>query len=112
MQMETKSLNRQAVEQAVDHWNRGDLATYLRLYRDDVVLHGYAGLEPGFANVRRFYEAWWQAFPTSQLVLKDVITASDRVACRFFIEGTHTGPFQGIPPSGRGTRRDLELAAA
>ena len=101
MQTETELLNRQAVEQAIDQWNRGDFATYLRLYRDDVVLHGYAGLEPGFANVRRFYEAWWQAFPTSQLVLKDVITASDKVACRFFIEGTHTGPFQGIPPSGR-----------
>jgi steroid delta-isomerase-like uncharacterized protein len=101
MQMETELLNRRAVEQAIDHWNRGDLARYLRLYTDDVVLHGYAGLEPGFANVRRFYEAWWQAFPASQLVLKDVLTAGDKVACRFFIEGTHSGPFRGIPPSGR-----------
>ena len=101
MRMETESLNRRAVEQAVDQWNRGDLSMYLRLYDDDVVLHGYAGIQPGFANVRRFYEAWWQAFPASQLVLKDVITDGDKVACRFTIEGTHTGPFQGMPPSGR-----------
>jgi steroid delta-isomerase-like uncharacterized protein len=101
MPIETERLNRQAVEQAVAQWNRGDLATYLRLYADDVVLHGYAGLEPGFANVRRFYEAWWRAFPASQLLLKDVIAARDKVACRFFLEGTHTGPFQAIAPSGR-----------
>lgn len=101
MQTDAAAFNRQAVEQAIDHWNRGDLANYLRLYSDDVVLHGYAGLEAGFANVRRFYEAWWQAFPASQLVLKDVIAAGDKVVCRFLIEGTHAGPFQGVPPSGR-----------
>ncbi len=101
MQTDAEALNRQAVQQAIDHWNRGDLAQYLRLYSDDVVLHGYAGLEPGFGNVRRFYDAWWQAFPGSQLVLKDVIAADDKVACRFLIEGKHAGPFQGIPPSGR-----------
>ena len=101
MQNELEALNRQTVQQAVDCWNRGDLADYLKLYSDDVVLHGYAGVEPGLANVRRFYEAWWQAFPGSRLVPKDIIAAGDRVACRFAIEATHSGPFQGIPGSGK-----------
>lgn len=45
--METELLNRQAVEQAVDQWNLGALEMCVRLYSDDVVLHGYAELEPG-----------------------------------------------------------------
>lgn len=100
-QADVAALNRLSVQHAIDHWNRGDLEQYLRLYSDDVVLHGYAGLEPGAANVRRFYEAWWQAFPASQLVVEDLIAADDKVACRLLIEGTHTGSFQGIPPAGR-----------
>ena len=93
--------NRRAVEQAIDSWNRGDLLEYLRLYRDDVVLHGYAGLEPGLENVHRFYEDWWRAFPGSKLVLDDLISVEDKVVCRFLIDGTHAGPFQGIPASGK-----------
>jgi len=101
MNTDQATLNRRAVEQAIDNWNRGHLAEYLRLYSDDVVLHGYAGLEPGSANVRRFYEDWWRAFPGSKLVLNDIISTEDKVACRFLIDGTHGGPFQGISPSGK-----------
>jgi predicted ester cyclase len=92
--------NREVLERAIASWNRGDLAQYLRLYSDGVVLHGYADVEPGLANVRRFYEAWWAAFPASQLILEDAVVGGDRVACRVRITGTHSGPFQGIPPSG------------
>jgi steroid delta-isomerase-like uncharacterized protein len=92
--------NREGLGRAVASWNRGDLSQYLRLYSADVVLHGYADLEPGIDNVRRFYEAWWAAFPASQLTIEDTVVAGDRVACRFRITGTHGGPFQGIPPSG------------
>lgn len=92
--------NQGAVEQAIDSWNRGNRSDYLRLCSEDVVLHGYAGVEPGLTNVRRFYEDWWRAFPGSQIVLNDVISAGTKVACRLVIEGTHAGAFQGIPSSG------------
>lgn len=101
MQRDNDVSNREALVQAIGAWNRGDLAQYLRLYSDDVVIHGYAGLEPGIANVRRFYEAWWEEFPASQLIREDAVVASDRVACRLRIDGIHGGPFRGFPPSGR-----------
>lgn len=97
----SETTNQRAIEQAVDHWNRGNLPEYLRLYAADVVMHGYAGVEPGFVNVQKFYEDWWLAFPGSQLVLKDTVSSGDKVACRLLIEGTHAGPFQGLPSSGK-----------
>jgi len=93
--------NLHALERAIASWNGGDLSRYLTLYSDDVVVHGYADLEPGLANVRRFYEAWWAAFPASQLALDDTVVAGDKVACRFRLTGIHDGVFQGIPASGR-----------
>jgi steroid delta-isomerase-like uncharacterized protein len=66
-----------------------------------VVLHGYQGVEPGLASVRRFYQAFWEAFPGSQITVEDLIAEADKVACRFTITATHTGPFMGIPATGK-----------
>jgi predicted ester cyclase len=95
--------HRAALERARDHWNRGDLSSYMELYDRDVVLHGYGGVEPGLPNVRRFYEEFWTAFPGSQLIFEDLISAKDKLACRFVIRATHGGPFQGLPATGRET---------
>lgn len=93
-----------ALERAGQHWNAGDLSGYLQLYDEGVILHGYAGVEPGLASVRRFYEGFWQAFPDSRLIFEDVFASGDRVACRFFVEGIHGGPFLGLEPTGREVR--------
>lgn len=93
--------HRAALERARDHWNRGDLSGYMQLYDSEVVLHGYAGVEPGRPNVQRFYEEFWRAFPGSQLIFEDVISAEDKLACRFVIRAKHGGLFQGLPATGR-----------
>jgi steroid delta-isomerase-like uncharacterized protein len=90
-----------ALQQAVARWNAGDLEGYLQLYADDAVLHGYAGLGPGLANIRGFYQAFLAAFPDARLQLEDVIPAGDTVTCRFTLSGTHQGPFQGLPATQR-----------
>lgn len=93
--------NVRALEQARDRWNVGDLSGYLELYDPGIVLHGYAGVEPGIASVRGFYEGFHAAFPGSQLVFDDLLAVDDKVVCRFTLRGTHDGPFQGLPPTGR-----------
>ena len=40
-------------------------------------------------------------FPDVQWTLEDVVAEGDKVAARFTMRGTHTGPFMGIPPSGK-----------
>ena len=103
MQRDNDVSNREILDRAITSWNRGDLAQYLRLYSDDVVLHGYADLEPGIANVRRFYQAWWEAFPASQLSLEDAVVAGDRAVlpCSNHWNSRCVSFARGIPPSRR-----------
>jgi steroid delta-isomerase-like uncharacterized protein len=89
------------LEQARECWNRGDEQGYLELYAADAVLHGYPAVEPGLDGIRRFYEAFWVAFPDSQLIVEDVVAEGDKLAARFVVQGTHAGEFRGIPPTGR-----------
>jgi steroid delta-isomerase-like uncharacterized protein len=89
-----------ALHAAAAHWNAGNLEGYFTLYDPDVVLQGYAGVEPGLSGVRRFYQAFWAAFPGSRLQFEDVFASGDKVACRFRLQGEHRGTFQGIPAAG------------
>lgn len=92
--------NRATLEQAIENWNEGNLDGYLKLYDPGVVMHGYQGMEPDLEGVRRFYEAFWAAFPESRITLEDVISEGDEVACRFTLRATHGGDFNGIPATG------------
>ena len=75
---------------------------YFQLYSDDVVIHGYAGLAPGLDNVKAFYHhGIWAAFPDAAVRIEDLINGEDRIAVRFTLSGTHRGPFQSIPATGR-----------
>ncbi len=37
---------------------------YFLLYSDDIILHGYQGVEPGLESVKQFYNAFWAVFQT------------------------------------------------
>ncbi|HSU36214.1 MAG TPA: ester cyclase [Propionibacteriaceae bacterium] len=41
------------------------------------------------------------AFPDVHITAEDLIGEGDKVALRWTLRGTHQGPFQGIPPTGR-----------
>lgn len=79
-----KGDNATVLEQAVRDWNRGDLAAYLRLYDEHVILHGLA---PGIDAVRSMYAGMWRIFPNSELALDDVIAEGDKLACRYTWRG-------------------------
>ena len=89
-----------ALHAAGAQWNAGNLEGYLALYDPEAVLHGYAGVEPGQSGIRRFYQAFWAAFPGSRLVFEDVFASGEKVACRFRLQGEHRGAYQGIAATG------------
>jgi steroid delta-isomerase-like uncharacterized protein len=94
------------LEQAIGAWNRGDLAGYLTLYDDDVVLHGYGPAPMDKPAVTGFYEGIFAGLPGSQIELQDTFASGDRVAARFVQRGRHDGPLMGVPPTGREVRLD------
>jgi predicted ester cyclase len=48
-----------------------------------------------------FAVAFYQGFPDMFHTVDEVFASADQVAVRFTLNGTHTGTFFGIPPSGR-----------
>lgn len=75
---------------------------YFNLYSENVVLHGYAGVEPGLESVKQFYRnAIWGAFPDARVTVEDMLEEGDKLTCRFTMTGTHLGPFWGIAATGK-----------
>jgi steroid delta-isomerase-like uncharacterized protein len=51
--------------------------------------------------IASFVEIYSQAFPDLQVEIEDMMAEEDRVATRWRMRGTHTGPLLGIDASGR-----------
>ena len=63
--------------------------------------HDSGGDVIGPQGFRQFYEAIRTAFPDLRFEMEDVFASGGRVAGRWTMTGTHTGPFQGASPTGR-----------
>jgi steroid delta-isomerase-like uncharacterized protein len=74
---------------------------YFRLYSDDIVLHGYQGIEPGLANVTQFYYAFWKVFPDAKVILQEIVEEGDTLVVRYVITGTQHEPFMGVAANGQ-----------
>ena len=97
----------EALNSAVDSWNAGDLDGYLRLYDDDIRLHGYSPEPMSKEEVRGFYEMTFAGFGGSpRLEFHEVLWDGDACAIRFTMTGKHVGEFLGVP----GTGSDVALA--
>ncbi|MEU4623880.1 ester cyclase [Actinoplanes sp. NPDC023801] len=57
------------------------------LYGRDIWKLGVQAMRDGFADLR--------------ITIEDIFGAGDKVAVRLRFSGTHTGLFQGVPPTGR-----------
>ena len=81
------------------------LATVLErhdeLYGSDWVGH-FPGMPPLDAEGHRQYsEVMLTAFPDLERRIDDIVAADDKVVVRWTAEGTNTGEFQGMPPTGK-----------
>ncbi|HEY5989363.1 MAG TPA: ester cyclase [Streptosporangiaceae bacterium] len=59
------------------------------------------GRSPGIAGIREVTHMFRTAFPDLTVTVEDCLADGDRVATRFTLRGTHTGPFAGMAPTGR-----------
>ena len=79
---------------------REDDGTYSDADHKSVVQDNYpAGLQ-GRDGLHAFHEALWEAFPDAQLTVEDLVVEADRVALRYRLQGTHSGNYLGVAPTG------------
>ena len=98
--------NRESFTQAIQCFaNPPKRGEYFRLYSEDIVLHGYQGVEPGLESVKRFYHAFWRVFPDAHVIVQELIGEGDTLVVRYIIAGTMHEDFMGVPAA----RQRIEL---
>jgi steroid delta-isomerase-like uncharacterized protein len=95
--------NIELIRAAFAAFNEADLDACVEFLADDFAIN-----LAGMPFQMRGREAWVQnaqvmqaAFPDIRAKIDDAFSTDDRVAVRVTFNGTHTGEFQGIPPTGR-----------
>ncbi len=84
-------------------FNKGDLAIVDDLVAPDCINHE---VPPGMNNrgpesARQVVMMLRTAFPDLHFTIEELVAEGDTVAGRVTMSGTHLGPFQGIPATGR-----------
>ena len=81
--------------------DRGNWSIAEELLGPNFVMH-MPGMPPINAEgALGMFKVFYGAFPDARHTFDDLVAEGDKVALRFTFSGTHTGEFQGIPPTGR-----------
>lgn len=100
MSERNKAVERRLLEEV---YSQGKLDIVDELVASDFVGHGTAadGGDQGRDAYKQFVVEMRSAFPDLQITVEDQIAEGDKVVTRWRARGTHTGVFQGIPPTGK-----------
>ena len=98
MSERNKHLIRRAIEEV---YNQGNLDLIDELVAPDYVAHAPSGDVVGLEGVRQYVSDLRTAFPDLRMVIQDQFAEGDRVVTRWTASGTHLGPYQGLPPTGK-----------
>lgn len=77
--------------------NRGNLAALDTYFSEDVVFNGSREAKRQLARSRGLR----MAFPDHRLTIEDQVADGDIVVTRVVFQGTHSGEFNGIAPTGK-----------
>jgi predicted ester cyclase len=81
--------------------NTGDRSGWYDFHAESVRAHGLAPTALDLAGLKSFYTALWRGFPDLKISIDDLVGEGDKVVWRITASGTHEGPFQGLPPTGK-----------
>ena len=90
----------------VDSLNRGDVSGADEAFAPGCVIHITGSPVPDLdvAGFKQMVSGLLAAFPDLRFRIEDQITAGAKVAMRWVAEGTNTGPFGAVPPTGKPMR--------
>jgi steroid delta-isomerase-like uncharacterized protein len=94
--------NKALVRQFVAAADRQDFDRAAACLSPDLVVHLAGAPRPlDFPTFFQFGQMWHAAFPDEQTVFDDQVAEGDKVVSQMTATATHTGEFQGIPPTGK-----------
>lgn len=97
----TTQRSKETVRGFVDALVRGELDEWDQVLAPHYTEHNDNMPSDREALKRYFREVMGKAFPDATYHPEDLFAEGDKVAYRWSMQGTHTGEFLGIPPSGR-----------
>jgi predicted ester cyclase len=91
------------VRRAFDEVAMGNMTTVDEIIAPEFVRHDLAGGPEahGPDGVKLLIAGLRTAFPDLQTTIDDIFSDGEKVVVRFTARGTHSGPLQGIAPTGR-----------
>jgi steroid delta-isomerase-like uncharacterized protein len=92
--------NKAVSRQWIDAFNNGDDAAEADVRASNYLAHAPASLDAAPLDSEawtRFLSVFREGFPDLRLAVEDAVGEGDLVAQRIQFEGTHTGPFRGLP---------------
>lgn len=94
---------KQLVDDLIVAWNMHDAARVERCYTPDCEEIDVAAREPqrGSAAIRKLMKYYLRAFPDVHIVIDELLIDGQQAALVWTWQGTHTGRFMNIPPTGR-----------
>ena len=91
-------------------WNLNLLNEIPNIYTEDFVVHwskvNKESTSFGHDGIRKVIQETLIAFPDWFEDVVDIIAENDRVVTRYVSTGTHSGPYQGIQPTGKKIKVD------
>ena len=93
--------NKALCRRCVKLWNERDAEAAGELYAEDYVYHGPTGEFTGRDAIKDLWATFLTGFPDMHSTIDRLVAEGDRVVMRWTIRGTHTGEFNGIPPTGK-----------
>lgn len=83
-------------------WNEGDLDVAGDIIAPDYVNHDFASPEMrGPEGMKAHVSGIRSGFPDGQFTIEDLLVDGNKVVVRWTAQGTHTGEFNGIPPTNK-----------
>ncbi|MGF1616511.1 MAG: ester cyclase [Acidimicrobiia bacterium] len=87
-----------------EFWNEGQEGVVDEIVAANFVDHHVPpDVPPGPDGVKQFAANTKRGFPDFLIQIHQLVAEGDKVACHIEFSGTHTGEFNGIPPTGRRT---------
>jgi steroid delta-isomerase-like uncharacterized protein len=103
--MEKSQTNLNVVQRFYDAYNKKQDAILSEVIADDYIDRGHEPPGQGVEGAKRDYQDNVRAFADARFDIDEMFGSDDRVAVRWTLHGTQTGPFAGVPA----TQKKIEV---